>query len=428
MRFTSVVLAFFLLLTLCNASENSKTTTANAHAGAKSVQQLIELTAPDGGANSYFGESVAIAGDTIAVESFSNENGQGAVYVYVKPATGWQNATVTAELTAAGVSSGWLAAPVVISPDGNTIVVSGIFSGTAYPVVFVYEKPAGGWVNMTQTAELYATGGGVFDFGYSIATDGTDVLVGARGCSGDGDFSPGEAYLFVKPAGGWTNMSQTAMLEETNPDDCDDYGAAVAIQGNTAVVGKSGGGMTPPVVPGSLYIFNKPAGGWGTIGQSAKLTGQTNSIIDYLGATVALSGGTILAPLTLPGTHTTGIYIYTEPAGGWANGTQTATLTNTNKGVTSIGNGSAIDGSTAAVIAEYQDGASTALTLYDEPAGGWQNATTPNVTVFPSDEAAGDYFGTRAVAISGGTIVMGAQGATRNGLSREGAAYIFQQN
>ena len=429
MRFTSSVLASFLLLTVCNASENPKSTTpSHAHSGANSVQQLIELTPPDGAQDGYFGESVAIssAGNTVAVESFNNAAGGGAIYVYEKPATGWQNATLSAELTVTGAQ--WLYPPVVMSPDGSTIVASGYVKNQLYAQVYVFLKPADGWVNMTQTAILHATHGGASNFGYAIATDGDDILVGSLGCSGNGDFSSGEAYLFVKPAGGWTDMTQTGLLEETDPIGCDRYGDAVAIQGDTAVVGRSGGGMTPPVAPGALYVFTKPAGGWGTMSETAKLTGHTNGLTDYLGATVALSGGTILAPLTLPSSTTTGAYIYTEPAGGWVNGTQTATLTNTNKGVTSIGNGSALDGSTAAVIAEYQDGTSFALTLYDEPAGGWQNASTPNVTVFPSDEAAGDYFGTHAVAISGGTIVIGAQGATRNGIAREGAAYIFQQN
>ena len=429
MRFISSVLASFLLLTWCKASDNSRGNPSPfINPSGQPVQQLIELTPPDGTQDGRFGQSVAIAGDTIAVESFSSENGQGAVYVYMKPATGWKDATLTAELTAVSNDFGWLGTPIAISPDGNTIVVNGGFSNYAYPVVLVYVKPAGGWVNMTQTAELYATGGGVFSFGYSLATDGDYVLVGSLVCSGIGDFSSGEAYLYVKPAGGWIDMSQTAKLEETDPIGCDEYGYAVSIQGDTAVVGRTGAGMTPPVAPGGLYVFTKPVGGWATMGETAKLTGQPNSLPNGLGYSVALSGGTILAPLTLTGSPRSGAYIYTEPADGWVNATQTATLTNTNSGVTSIGSGIALDGSTAAVIAEYRGDTTSALTLYEEPSGGWQNASKPNVTVFPSDEAEDDYFGLRAVAMSGDIIVVAAEDATRDGNMAQGAAYIFQQN
>jgi len=424
---TAIVVSLFAAL--CNASDQPKPSPSSAPAAPHSVQQLIELTPPDGGPDGSFGQSVAIAGDIVAVESFSNNIGQGKVYIYTKPSTGWQNATLTAELTVSGFS-GWLAAPVVISPDGNTIVVNGTFDGNA-PIrgVFVYEKPSGGWVNMTQTAALYATGGGPFDFGISIATDGDTVLVGSLGCSGNGDFSPGAVYLFVKPAGGWTNMSQTGALEETDPIGCDNYGVSVALQGNTAVVGRTGGGMVPPVTPGSLYVFTKPVGGWATMGQTAKLTALPDYLHDSLGYSAAVSGNTILAPVTLSGSPSSGAYIFTEPPGGWAAATESETLTDTNKNVKSIGAGTALNGTTAALVAEYAYGGMRALILYSEPTGGWQSVSKPSATFMPDDEALYDFFGFGgALAMSGNIIVVGSPGATRDGNSREGAVYILQQN
>jgi hypothetical protein len=396
-----------------------------------SIQQLIELTPPDGGVDGFFGQSVAIAGDTIAVESFSNNDGQGKIYVYVKPSTGWQDATVTAELTIAGFS-GWMASPVVISPDGSTIVVNGAFdSNYLYPEVFVFVKPVGGWVNMTQTAALNAKDGGEYDFGYSIATDGDDVLVGALGCSGNGDFTSGKAYLFVKPANGWTNMtSQTADLEESDAIGCDDYGNSVAIQGDTAVVGRTGAGMTPPVAPGSVFVFTKPSTGWVTMKQTAQLSAEQNYLNSGLGYQVSLSGNSILALTSLQGSPNSGALIFTEPSGGWVNGTQNATLTDIDEGVSFLGAGSALNGTTAALISV--DGTIPqgvrGLVLYDQPEGGWQNASSPNDTIIPSDETVNNSFGSGSVAMSGDTIVVGYASATRNGITAEGSAYIFQQN
>jgi hypothetical protein len=434
-RFVSSVLATLLLLTLCNASENPKSEpSSHAQAVVQSVQQLIELTPPDGVNDGFFGQSVAISGDgnTIAVDAFDNSSGQGAIYVYEKPASGWQDATLTAELTVTG-GLPFLYAPIAMSQDGSTIAVNGL-NAAPYSQVYVFVKPSTGWANMTQTAALHATHGGEFGFGNAIATDGDDVLVGATGCSGNGDFTSGAAYLFVKPAGGWTDMSQTAQLEETDPLPCDDYASSVAIQGNTAVVGRSGGGLTPPVAPGAIYVFTKPASGWVTMGETAKLSSSTNYLDSYLGDSVALSGNTILAPLSLFSQATNGVYIFTEPAGGWVNATETATLTNTAKGVTSLGLSTAVSGSTAAVVAEYHGhgvyGYVGALTLYNEPANGWQNASAPSTTIFPSDETSSDWFGfgKGSVAMASGYIVVGSQDATRNGFTRAGAAYIFQQN
>jgi len=386
--------------------EQSRSATGN------SVEQLVTLTAPDGRVDGFFGESVAIADDTIAVEAFQSSAGQGKVYVYVKPATGWQDATVTAELTVRGFKN-FLGSPVVISPDGNTIVVNGVANGSPhYSYVYVYVKPEGGWKNMTQTAALYIPD--VNDgFGAEIATDGNTVLIGATGCEGNGDFSPGEVFLYVEPAGGWVDMEQTGELLETDPAPCDDYGSALAVNGNTAVVGRTGGGFNPPVVPGSLYVFTEPAGGWTTMGQTAKLMTETPYLFSYLGYSVSLSGNTILAGATLS-TPESAELIFTEPASGWVDATPTATLTNTNDGVTKIGSGAALNGYTVAVIAEFGNGTSRALTLYDEPSGGWQNASAPSVTIGPSAETTGSLFGTRAVAISGNIIVVGAEDATVN--------------
>jgi FG-GAP repeat len=430
-RFFRTVIVFSLLATFCNASDQSKSTVARA---ATSVLQIAELTPPDGVNDGFFGQSVAISedGNTIAVESFENAGGPGAIYVYEKPASGWQNPTLAAELTVTGGLT-FLYAPIAMSQDGSTIVVNG-FNATPYSQVFVFVKPSTGWTNMTQTAALHATHGGEFGFGNAIATDGDDVLVGATGCSGNGDFSSGSAYLFVKPASGWADMTQTAMLEETNPIDCDDYGSSVAIQGNTAVVGRSGGGMTPPVAPGAIYVFTKPASGWVTMGETAILSSSTEYVDSYLGDSVALSGNTILAPLSLSSQATNTVYIFTEPAGGWADATETATLTNTAKGVTSLGLSIAVSGSTAAVVAEYHGhgvyGYVGALTLYNEPVNGWQNASAPSTTAFPSDgtSSARFGFGNGSVAMGSGYIVVGSEDATGNGFTNEGAAYIFQQN
>lgn len=440
----SFVIVLSLLAPFCDASEQPKTfpslpavaqsrireALARANPNSAPVSQLIELTPPDGTIEGYFGESVAISGDTVAVESISNENGKGAIYVFVKPASGWQDVTLTAELTSTGLPSAMLFPPVVISPDGNTIAVNSTTESPEHGYqVLLYEKPTGGWSNMTQSAALYAAGGGNAFFGNAIGMDNDDVLVGATGCSGNGDFSAGQAYLFVKPATGWTNMTQTANLKETQPLGCDDYGASVAISGDTAVVGRTGAGMTPPVSPGSLYVFTKPATGWTTMTETAELTTTVHALNNGIGASVSFSDDTILAGArNIQGAPHSAAYIYTEPAGGWVNMTQTATLTNTNSGVTSIGWSVALDGPTAAVIAQYRDKNENAVTLYYEPANGWQNASLPDVTFFASAQGAFDGFGYYALALSDDTIVVGADFATIGGISEEGSAYIFGQN
>ena len=82
--------------------------------------------------------------------------------------------------------------------------------------------------NFTLTASDSENGN---NFGYSVAIDGNTVVVGTI------DSSVGEAYVFVKPAGGWKNMTQTAKLTASDGVEGNEFGDWVAIDGNTIAVG-----------------------------------------------------------------------------------------------------------------------------------------------------------------------------------------------
>ena len=70
--------------------------------------------------------------------------------------------------------------------------------------------------------------------GLSVAISGETVVVGALyAASGN----TGGAYVYVKPAGGWGNMTQTALLIPSDGTYCDSFGTSVAISGDTVAVG-----------------------------------------------------------------------------------------------------------------------------------------------------------------------------------------------
>jgi hypothetical protein len=86
-------------------------------------QQLAELTASDGETQDYLGFSLAMSGNTIVAGAPQDPSTEaGKAYVFVKPATGWANATQTAELTpsdgVAGLGFGFF-----VAISGNTIAV-----------------------------------------------------------------------------------------------------------------------------------------------------------------------------------------------------------------------------------------------------------------------------------------------------------------
>src|SRR5438128_1322177 len=86
------------------------------------------------------------------------------------------------------------------------------------------------------------------DFGFAVAISGDTVVVGAAGedsnatgVDGDGTnnsaSNSGAAYVFVRSGTMW---SQQAYLKASNTDAGDDFGFAVAISGDTVVVGAPG--------------------------------------------------------------------------------------------------------------------------------------------------------------------------------------------
>ncbi len=199
-----------------------------------------------------FNAYVAMDGDTVVIGSPAFETGDGYVYVYVKPAGGWTNMFPTAILTPSGTNDGFFGGSVSIS--GDTIVVGGTSYDTA-DNAYVFVKPAGGWTNMTETAKLTASDELVTsEFAESVAVSGNTIAVGAPGS----DRSTGKAYVFVEPAGGWTNMTETAKLGASDALADARIGNSISIDGNNILVGAPNPGNGAPTIASSPEIDTEP--------------------------------------------------------------------------------------------------------------------------------------------------------------------------
>lgn len=292
------------------------------------MTQTAKLTASAGAQAVAFGWSVAISGNTIVVGA--PEGGPklaGEAFVFVKPALGWTNMTQTAELTDSDVlaqsSCDAFGASVAIS--GTTIVVGrpqyGCFSGPGSASVFV--KPNGGWTNMTQTAKLTASDAASidqlgFDFGWSVSVSGNTIVVSAPLASPLGQ-GQGVIYVFVQPISGWTNMTQTAELFNGDAQHSFGFGLSVSISGKTVLVGAAGSGFGANQNQGAAYVFVEPSGGWANMTSTARLTASNGKSNDYFGHSVAISGNVIVVSALLgPGPPCPGAtYLFVKPATGW---------------------------------------------------------------------------------------------------------------
>ena len=169
---------------------------------------MTKLTASDGAASDYFGDSVAIDGDTLVVGArYDDDNGSasGSVYVFIHSGIIW---TQQAKLTASdGAADDRFGSSVAI--DGDTIVVGALLNddnGTDSGTAYVFTRSGTTW---TQQAKLTASDGALDDeFGQSVAIAGDTIVVGA-----DRDDDNGNrqwiAYVFTRSGTAWTGASQT---------------------------------------------------------------------------------------------------------------------------------------------------------------------------------------------------------------------------
>jgi hypothetical protein len=223
------------------------------------ITQTAKLIASDGGYRDNLGWSVSISGNALVAGSpQTGSAGLGAAYVFVKPASGWANGTQTAKLTASdGMSGQYFGYSVSIG--GNTVVAGKPqFNDGGVGAAYVFVKPASGWTSRTQNVKLIPSDGSPGDrFGYSAVTNGELVFVGAPYKPGGG--SLGSVYLFAEPANGWNGkeITETAELTASDGMDGDKFGWSVAISGKkekTMVVAGAPGDMREE---GAAYVFGK---------------------------------------------------------------------------------------------------------------------------------------------------------------------------
>ncbi|MCC6907452.1 MAG: FG-GAP repeat protein [Phycisphaerales bacterium] len=285
--------------------------------------------------------------------------------------------------------------------------------------VFALGSPAPGQT-WSQSAKLRAGNPGADDaFGQAVALDGDTVVVGAITANGRID-NTGAAYVLRRePGGSW---SETARLFAADGEPYDWFGYSVAIDGDVAAVG-SVFAVGQQWAAGAAYVFRRDVNGQWT--QEARLIAPDGEQDDRFGHSIAVAGDTILVgcPQDTGRDYQSGsVYVYKRDGGGqWlmtqrliADDGQAYDLFGTSVGYT----GDWI------VIGSPQDGDfgyGTGSAYVFGLAGG--QSFTQLAKLLSGGAEEGDYFGT-SVATSGTSIIIGAPSDDDRG-SNAGAAYVF---
>jgi hypothetical protein len=374
--------------------------------------QLGKFVSGQGTFGEYFGSAIGVSGDTVVVGGDPTYSNTRAAYVYLKTAQGWVDTLPVAALVLPAQVNTFFA-PLAI--DGDTVVVGIPSNDSGYPsYAYMYVKPPGGWKDMKPTATLTPSDSLDGYFGMSVSISGNTIVVGDSGY----ESTVGAGYVYVKPSDGWADMTETGKLTASDGLLNDELGISASISGSTIALGapqRYGG-------TGKAYIFVEPAAGWTNMTQTAELTVAGAQGSAEIGSSIAVSGNTALVgATTIFGDGSA--YIFEKPASGWANTTETATLlpgdgAQTSYFATAIG----LSGKIAIVGALRRSigvmAAEGGIYVFEEPNGGWKNLSS--VTVLTGSDARYYSFFGESVAIDGKEIVGGAPI-----FLRAGEAFIF---
>jgi hypothetical protein len=237
-------------------------------------QQLFKLLPTIGAERNFFGESVAISGNTAVIgdrEGDDKRGDIGSAYLF-DTTTGQLRFKIRPN---GGADLDFFGSSVAIS--GTTVVVGspgdddrGSYSGSAY----LFDTTTG-----QQLFKLRSSDGSILDlFGGSVAISGNTAIIGADGDDDNGECS-GSAYLFDTTTG-----QQLFKLLPSDGQSRDYFGRSVAISGTTAIVGAPGDDDNGEF-SGSAYLFDTTTGQ-----QLFKLLLSDGAAFDGFGGSVAISG------------------------------------------------------------------------------------------------------------------------------------------
>jgi hypothetical protein len=335
----------------------------------------------------YMGQSIAISGDTVVVgTAYDNTEGavSGVAHVF-DASTGELLRTLDNPTPAADDHFGWS-----VSVSGDNVVVGAYYDDTDAPnagSAYLFDAATGGLALMlANPTPNYAD-----EFGRSVAIAGDLMVVGAYG-NDTTESNSGVAYVYNASTG-----SLLSTLINPTLADGDSFGYAVAISGNTVVV-SAPNDDTAVSNAGAAYVFNALTGELLTT-----LNNPDPTANDYFGRAVAIDGDTVVVGDyydDTTGSNSGSAYVFSASTGGLI-----ATLANPTPATDDyFGFSVAISGDTVVVGTYYEDtGATHAGAAYLFSAStGELLATIANPT-----PATADHFGC-AVAIADGTVVVAA--------------------
>ena len=364
------------------------------------------LVAYDGDNREHFGFAVAVDGNTLAVGSshatVGSERDQGAVYVYVRSGGEW---TLQSKLTAGdGAADDRFGYAVALR--GDLLVASAPYHDREHGAVYAFRRTGSYWTQDPRITGRKSDDGD--RFGWALDLSGATLAVSSPYEDLQNDTDAGVVHLFTDtpdPGGGPSSWTEAARLTPSDPDSDDNFGFSIALDGARLLVGAPSRDATAED-DGAVYAFARSDAVWS---ERERLTAPTPAAGEQFGAAVALDGDD--AVVGAPGRDGAGrdegaAFAFAYAAGGWTHA-QTLTIpAGEEHNDAEFGAAVALDAGTLAVGAPRNpspEGNQGLVYAFSGDDGAW----APPQTLIADDASRGARVGA-AVAVSGATIVAGA--------------------
>jgi hypothetical protein len=206
--------------------------------------EVEDLTAPTPQAGGGFGTAVAISGRKIIVgapgtDVTHSNQGLAAVYRYDTVLAAWvleQHLLASDPAEGAGFGQ-------TVAIDGNNVIVGAPGRSTVYFMRYT----GSAWVEEQKASTADS------QFGVSVSISGSLAVVGSW-LHFAGPDQIGTAYVYQR-TGGSPAWNQVLQLLSSQPDDADEFGFTVAIDGDDAVIAAIGDDDAGAVQGGSVAIY-----------------------------------------------------------------------------------------------------------------------------------------------------------------------------
>jgi hypothetical protein len=183
-----------------------------------------------------------------------------------------------------------------VAVSGDTAVVGapadGVGANGRQGSAYVYVRNGSTW---TQQQKLVASDGVANDeFGYAVAIQGDTIFVGRHFTQvGNNARTRGAVYVFTRSGTTWTQVP--TLLTPADAADGDLFGSSLSVDNGTLVVGALQKNNGATFFQGAAYVFTGAVATWT---QQAKLTANDGGFANFFGVSVAVSGDTAVVGAT----------------------------------------------------------------------------------------------------------------------------------